>query len=673
MSGACLTGSIPSSLGSVVNLKHFSVQNDVMCKFGGEKPIVVTFPQSMGSLSELETLSVKIWGAGTIPPSFSNMTLLRDIFISEGISGPIPSGWNTLAHLKALRLKGTSLSGFPDDTTYDWPQLEVLEVVMCTSFRMNAVSVFEGAPNLRHLRLAFCSSVYGKLEEGGDSKWPKHLRTIELSEPSLSGSISSLFWDRMEDLEIFKIGFAWRPSLRIEFGSNIGKMRNLTYLDFQNIEELTGTMPEDIGKLSKLTHIGILNSPLLHGTIPTSISELSSLQSISITRTAISGSLPERIGDLRKLSYLFPSANALSGPVPQSIGSLRNLFLLDLSDNVLSGTLPDSIGDLTLLLEINLSGNRLEGSLPNSLENLLKLETFTASKNMLSGTIPDIKAARVELQHNRLVGGIPRTLAKSAISLVLNHNLLGGNGYVLPENIFEGNKATALLDLSFNNFINSPLPQLFNPERNVHVNLDSNGFIGPIPPSYCVLSARLHLSGNLLSGGLDDILSPDCQLSYLDASDNAFTGTISPTLRNLSLLESLDLSDNYLFGSLPPVGALLESLVVSNNFFSGKLSKEFLESVSPPLETPARWLLKTLDLAGNRLECPDAAEDLAALLVSQNLEYISLARNQFECVIGQTMGRREKAFVDWIGFISQQLLRTATRTHHWSRISHCQQ
>ena len=163
-------------------------------------------------------------------------------------------------------------------------------------------------------------------------------------------------------------------------------------------------------------------------------------------------------------------------------------------------------------------------------------------------TDSDGRVTHLDLQYNRLTGGIPAELGSltNLKWLYLNNNQLTGG-------------------------IPAELGSLTNLER---LDLSSNRLSGEIPAELGSLTnlVRLWLGGNQLSGEIPEELGNLSNLVYLYLHLNQLSGEIPEELGNLTNLEYLDLSNNQLTGEIPSALAdlsNLEALFLSGNQLTG--------------------------------------------------------------------------------------------------------
>ena len=100
-----LTGSIPSELGHLTNLVHLAL---------GWNALTGPIPAELGNLTNLEYL-VLAWNGrltGPIPAELGNLTDLEDVDLAgNGLTGSIPAELGNLTNLESLNLQANDLAG----------------------------------------------------------------------------------------------------------------------------------------------------------------------------------------------------------------------------------------------------------------------------------------------------------------------------------------------------------------------------------------------------------------------------------------------------------------------------------------------------------------------------------------------------------------------------------
>ncbi|KAJ4903455.1 receptor like protein 23 [Raphanus sativus] len=317
-------------------------------------------------------------------------------------------------------------------------------------------------------------------------------------------------------------------------------------------------------------------------------------------RACLSGTLKHNssLFRLHHLRYLVLSQNNFtSATLPSEFGNLNRLEVLSLKNNGFVGQVPSSFNSLSLLSVLDLSKNTLTGSFP-PVRNLVKLSVLDLSYNRFSGTL-NPNSSLFELHH-------------------LRH-----------------------LDLCINNF-SSPIPSEFGNLNKLEVlSLCSSDLFGQVPLTISNLTSlvELYLDHNRLTGSFP-LVQNLTKLSFVDFSENHFSGTIPSSLVNMPLLSILDLRRNDFTGSLKfpssSTSSRLESMYLGNNHFEGKiiepiskltnlkvLDLSFLNT-SDPIDLSLFSSLKSLlllDLSGNPIS-PDSLGSKSD--IPKNLENLLL-------------------------------------------------
>ena len=207
----------------------------------------------------------------------------------------------------------------------------------------------------------------------------------------------------------------------------------------------------------------------------------------------------------------------------------RNNWLSNAPIGEWHGVTTDSDGRVT---HLDLQYNRLTGGIPAELGSLTNLKWLYLNNNQLTGGIPAelgslTNLERLDLSSNRLSGEIPAELGSltNLVRLWLGGNQLTGE---IPE-------------------------ELGNLSNLVYLYLHLNQLSGEIPAELGSLTnlERLDLSSNRLSGEIPPELGSLTNLILLDLSNNQLTGEIPSALADLSNLEALFLSGNQLTGCIP--------------------------------------------------------------------------------------------------------------------------
>ncbi|CAN5966325.1 unnamed protein product [Sphagnum jensenii] len=293
------------------------------------------------------------------------------------------------------------------------------------------------------------------------------------------------------------------------------------------------------------------------------------------------------------------------------------VIALELIGLGLRGHLSGAIGNLTNLQILTITGNPgLTGNLPSEIGNLTNLTVLDLHDNNFTGVIPNlaglVNLARLSLNGNAFSGSIEPVFqvlnAGLLLSMDLSSNQLTGciPGLTTGLGNIPGFFGT-LLNVSHNH-----IGGYFN---------ISNRFGG-------LYLSTLDLSFNNISGDistlilcvLDDnsVSGRFCLLETLLINNNHFSGKLPDFSSTSGQFTNLDLSNNQFSGIIPPsiwnISTNLTVLNLSGNNFSGNL---------PPVTNPQSHL-ETLSMSKNQLngELPDLSS-------FPQLKTLDLSYNQF--------------------------------------------
>jgi Leucine-rich repeat (LRR) protein len=539
-----LTGSIPSSIGSLLKLEELDLDTN---------QLTGSIPYSIGSLTNLEYFGLFTNQlTGSIPSSIGSLTNLEYLYLYTNLlTGSIPSSIGSLLKLEYLYLDTNQLTGSISSSIGSLLRLEELDL------------------DTNQLTGSIPSSIGSLLK----------LEYLYLNTNQLTGSIPSSIGSllRLQELNLNS------NQLTGSISPSIGSLTKLEYL-YLNSNQLTGSIPSSIGSLLKLEYLYLYTNQLT-GSIPSSIGSLLKLLDLSITTNQLTGSIPSSIGSLLNLEYLFIFANQLTGSIPSSIGSLFNLEYLSIFTNQLTGSIPSSIGSLLKLQELNLNSNQLTGSIPSSIGSLAKLFYLYLYTNQLTGSIPSSIGSLTNLQYLYLDQIQPQVEPSNRKSsplqvITISNNLFTGSFASLDFSFFS---ALTSLDAASNCFsgsisdkicaVSNSLQSLAlggagaNPEyhRNDDINhrlpFFMHGYFSPLglegSISSCIFGSEvlstLQLSGNKLQGTIAELSSSSksstSSLNILQLSNNELTGTIPVSIQRHTFLQ-LDLPNNRLHGTL---------------------------------------------------------------------------------------------------------------------------
>eukprot|EP01038_Epipyxis_sp_PR26KG_P012074 gene12074-16159_t len=481
-----LNGSIPDSLGNIYNLMELILTDN---KLKG------SIPSSIGSLFRLHTFFLdRNYLTGSIPLSIGNMTNLNQInFAHNLLSGSLPNTIGNLTVLYGLNISDNHLDGSIP-----------LELFNCTS-----------------LQWLFLENNWLSRSIPIEFQQLKGVTQIYLNDNLFSGNINAL----VQHLATYTLNSFLDLHNNYFSGSipsSIDSLIELQFLDFSN-NHFSNCMP-NISQLTVLQYFNLSNN-MISGTLPSSIGLLPSLRSIDFSSNNLMGSIPIELNSILKLEILMLQNNLLTGKLDNFINATNQKVIthIDLSNNEFIGNIPLSPFKTSQLSTFAVVKNCFSGSIPSMICNAVNLTVLafdglsTADKCQartfafigkstyhtgpfgIYGSIPSClfsmpKLSILHLSGNRLTSSLPSNLEINLQlqDLSLSHNLLTNT---IPMIIQTRNWNN--LDLSFNKFIGTLVPEFHSIDSNASVHLELNRLSGIIPKSMREAKVISVLSGNM--------------------------------------------------------------------------------------------------------------------------------------------------------------------------------
>ena len=270
-----LTGSIPSSLGSLTNLDRLQLDGN---------QLTGSIPSSLGSLTNLTRLDLFTNQlTGSIPSSLGNLTNLETLQLGDNqLTGSIPSSLGSLTNLGWLSLAANQLTG-------------------------SIPSSLGNLTNLTSLQLQF-NQLTGSIPSSLGSL--TNLDWLSLAANQLTGSIPSSLGS-LTNLETLYLA---ANQLTGSIPSSLASLTNLKYLGLSD-NQLTGSIPSSLASLTNLEHLD-LGGNQLTGSIPPFLASLTNLERLSLFDNQLTGSIPPSLASLTNLERLWLWRNQLTGSIP---------------------------------------------------------------------------------------------------------------------------------------------------------------------------------------------------------------------------------------------------------------------------------------------------------------------------------------------------------------------
>ena len=678
-----LDGSLPSGLSGLRGLQVLALSSN---------SLTGTIPTEIGGIADLQRLDLSSNQIdGEIPPELGNLSKLQQLRLKTNqLSGQIPPELTALSSLEILRLGGNQLTGCIPSALQDVGDndLTVLDLPYCIpAFESEGYtfSVQDDVPVTTVVGTVTATDLdsdpvtYAITGGNEDGKFAIDELSGEIAVADLLNYVTSTSYslaveasDPYEGVSTVTVDISvFAPCANgvavPNPGDNPGLVGDCTAL-LEIRDALAGTATLDwsadtaITEWSGITVEGTpgrvrglaVSEAGLSGQIPSGLSGLSELATLDLRANQLTGEIPLELRDLGSLAELYVSGNDLTGCIPSALQDVAQNDLDQLSlpycvpafetdgysfsvqrdaavDTVVGAvTATDADGDTVTYA---ITGGNEEGKFAIgdgssgqiTVADLLDYDTVSSYSLTVEAT--DGYGTAVSTVAISLIGdcsvGIVVSDPEANSDLVEDCELL--------LHIRDTLAGTATLNWS----VDTPITDWDGitvggtPSRVLRLSLISRGLTGTIPPTLAELTGLevLALNRNELTGPIPAELARLSNLSFLSLAINQLSGEIPAGLGNLANLKQLWLKDNQLTGEIPPeLGSLskLTYLVLHTNQLSGDI--------------PA-WLglltnLEPLSLESNQLsgEIPPELAELA------NLTYLGLSTNQLRGDIPAWLG-----------------------------------
>ncbi|GKV51209.1 hypothetical protein SLEP1_g57878 [Rubroshorea leprosula] len=537
LSSNSFTGEIPPQIGRLLRLRYLDLDYN---NFQGKIPsniyvilfefedIELSYNNLTGKIPiELQNISKSLQIiqvsanqlTGSIPQMLGNASSLIYLSLARNnLQGRIPAELGKLLKLKFLQLSDNNLSGEVPLSIYNLSSL-VFQLALAKNQLHGQIPSDVGftLPKLRRFYVDF-NYFYGEIPTSFQNA--TNLEGLDLGENNFSGVIPSSFGS-LKNLTILILSNNQLESAEGEGLSFLTSLTNCTNLRWLGLMEnhFKGELPISIANLSVKLEGFTIGGNQISGKIPKEIGNLVGLTKLVIINSNVTGEIPSTIGKLKRVSELSLYGNRISGPIPSSLGNITQLLKLQLYDNNLSDSIPPSLGNCSRLEYLYMDNNFFLGNIPEQIFSLSHVIELDLSWNSFTGQLAiDLAVGKMtnivqlNVSHNRLSGGIPRTLGDCLMleGLWMGDNLFEGG---IPSS-FNNLKSLVMLDLS-NNKLSGKIPEYFqNFSLLQYLNLSFNDFEGELPTGRIFGNvSMIFVAGNpRLCGGIHQLGLPSCKI-----------------------------------------------------------------------------------------------------------------------------------------------------------------
>jgi len=207
------------------------------------------------------------------------------------------------------------------------------------------------------------------------------LRTLQLSDNELSGTIDPIIFAHKPHLEVLHIG---NNSLRGPVPKELFLLPQLRIANLTS-NKFVGTLPDGFDYTNTL---GKSSNRVSFTHCVKLIIFFVSIERVDLSNNLLTGKIPAALLHSHRVDHIDLSANGLIGSIPSTVGILKSIKVLRLQHNRLSGSIPREMFFLPELQRLMIHTNRLTGSIPTHIGRIRNAKMITMDHNFLKGTIP---------------------------------------------------------------------------------------------------------------------------------------------------------------------------------------------------------------------------------------------------------------------------------------------
>jgi len=234
---------------------------------------------------------------------------------------------------------------------------------------------YTGPGYVTHIEWAY-KGLTGTLEGLGELALLDRLKSLDLSDNQITGTLDGVFWMAIQQIEYL---YLHRNRLEGELVGEISNVRNLKEL-FLAHNSFTGPLPIGLGGAigyPRPIRYLLLNHNFFTGTIPSSW-RLRKLYYMDLGQNKLTGTIPNNFDiNLVSIRHLFLDNNQFTGTVPDNLPTFGNgrLKQIYLNDNMLTGAFPsDTWTTVDQLSNVRLQNNQFKEKLSDAFCSMSILE-----------------------------------------------------------------------------------------------------------------------------------------------------------------------------------------------------------------------------------------------------------------------------------------------------------
>ncbi len=333
--GGCFNGNIPATINNLTNLKELIISNHTVYAnstlYKGN--LRSNLFNNITHLTKLESLSASNCLEGTIPPSIGNLVNLKTLVIFQdtasfgkgGLTGAIPDQIGSLTHLGQFVISNQQLNGNMPKSIGNLPEL--------VAINLSGNELTGAIPAMKNPKLEYLELNNNQLTGFAEGNWScPQLVSLKLQDNNISGalpesmgnltSLQQLYLennkitalpDRTGDLLDLETLNANNNKLKV-LPNSLALLPNLKNLKAKNNQ--LSYIPDNLGESNSLEYIDLSNNQL--PSIPPKIGNCPDLREIDLSNNQID-SIPESFTHISDFTTVLLQNNKIQGKIPANL------------------------------------------------------------------------------------------------------------------------------------------------------------------------------------------------------------------------------------------------------------------------------------------------------------------------------------------------------------------